>query len=511
MLFTDLVKNQFISSMHRLKAKDIKEFIVRHKNCTIGSTISLKRGADLYIDLLSLGAKNIHVYFKKQSGDGSIFILKNKVFVRGVVNSIISYKTSVDGGILHIRRANNAMGSVDLHELLINESYEGLYSNILEKITSTGVVISGSKLMARKNAFIADINIVDIDCNPNNYVKTKDGYKFSIDTVIDFIDIDDSIKRHELKSDFKSKPIDRFPLGLKADSPRPVITRSNSVDLVERDSRYFSDLLSESYKPDRVLDIKGTITPVSYSAKTWLNKVYKFCPKVTRGDGLVMGEFGDLRPGKKIWIDESQYFEISEKDNEVLSKCDKIFSSSLPNVQLLKRHYDNVEYIPKIWPWVEPKKFIDKKDYILYFNRSKRITNELLKLNIDNLVIVNARGSYPDGVTAIGSNIPYDNLVHLIVNSRAIIDLPECNHYMSGLLDFCLIAGVPMITSNHWMSIVKPKQFFIESEYDGYLKPKFSQVIKAISDIDSYKRKDKLEMSTYNLNLKHLMMTLFED
>src|SRR5690606_30188861 len=119
---------------------------------------------------------------------------------------------------------------------------------------------------------------------------------------------------------------------------------------------------------------------------------------------------------------------------------------------------------------------------ILYFNRNANTTRDMLKFVNNNMIIVGARGAYPANVTALGDYIPYDQLVGLILNAGCVLDLPDCNHYMSGLLDFCFIAGIPIVTTNHWMSISKPKQFHIRSmAKGGSLCPRYEEIPGALS------------------------------
>jgi hypothetical protein len=295
--------------------------------------------------------------------------------------------------------------------------------------------------------------------------------------------------------------------------------KSSSDSIVEASARNFANLAMETYTPIETYEISGVIEPLTYNSTLWVNKILPMFPNIyaksnmiakrsAEKAALVIGELNSLKECDNIWIEEFIDKSLNKDDIEILNSSKNIFSSSLPNVQYLRRTFDKkVRYTPKIWPYVKPVEFGGlPKDYVLYFCRND-FASEFIKVSSGfNVVLVNARGAYPSNVRALGSYIPYEQLFWIILNAGCVVDLPECNHYMSGLLDLCFIGGIPIVTNNHWMSISKPKQEFVESVYVGdRLIPDFSKLPVAIDNALKMKKKDEFDMSSYNLNLYSLL------
>lgn len=298
-----------------------------------------------------------------------------------------------------------------------------------------------------------------------------------------------------------------------------IISIKSSSNNIEMAARNFANLAMETYTPVKTYEISGVIEPLTYNSALWVNKILPIFPNIyvksnmiAKGSvektTLAIGELNSLKECANIWVEEFIDKSLNKDDIEILNSSKSIFSSSLPNVQYLRRTFGKrVEYVPKIWPYVKPVEFSGLSNgYVLYFCRND-FASEFIRVSSDfNVVVVNARGAYPSNVRALGSYIPYEQLFWIILNAGCIVDLPECNHYMSGLLDLCFIAGIPIVTNNHWMSISKPKQEFVESIYVGdRLIPDFSKLPEAIDNALEMKKKAAFDMSSYNLNLYSLL------
>lgn len=298
----------------------------------------------------------------------------------------------------------------------------------------------------------------------------------------------------------------------------PIVNRHS----IEHISKAFATVPTAQYKPEVVFNnLKGIIRPITYSANSWLSKISPLIPNVIisstmldhtkvveQEPDLLISHLGRLSPCKRIWLEEFQGAGVSQIDIGYLQETEKVLSSSLPNVQYLSNILgnDKVDYLPKVWAYTRPTPVKLPKNYVVYFNRNPLFTDELFNeydfSNLPKMVILGARGNFPQAVASFSEYVEYSKLLYILQNASCIIDLPVCNHYMSAILDFALISGVPVVTTNHWLSIGKPTCNFISSKLkDGILCPEYHGINPAVQSAVMQKTKPKFDMTSYNLNL----------
>lgn len=299
-------------------------------------------------------------------------------------------------------------------------------------------------------------------------------------------------------------------------------------DTIHDISRSFATIKKELYKPYQTFeDVKGVIEPLTFSSNQWLNKAINHFPKVKIKSNLithqssinetdvVIANLGFLKKCDKIWL-ENFIFEPSKKDIDILKQAKKIYSSSLPNIQMLRRQFKNqIEYIPRIWPTIQPSKRPPlQQKYVLYFDRNKSFTKQMISAylfkELPKLVIVGGRGNYPNPIKVYNEHTDYDTIYSLIINAACLLDLPKCNHYMSAILDLAFMANVPIVTTNHWMSIAKPPAVLLKSQFDGAkgIRPVFSSITPCLKHAMKGQRKKIRIDPSYNLNLYAIMKNI---
>lgn len=299
--------------------------------------------------------------------------------------------------------------------------------------------------------------------------------------------------------------------------------KNTSSTNIEYFSKQFATIKPDYFETNNKFnDITGIIYPITFSANNWVNKIKNLFPNLKIKSNildiknnydnydLLISDLNLLKPSNKIWLEEFVNNNISDKNIKILKDAKVVVSSSLPNVQFLRNtHNINMLYMPKNWPYIKYNKTQDK--YILYFNRDQNITNELIKnynKGLPQLVIVGMRGNFPSFIKAYGEYLDYKTLFNLIINSSAIIDLPKCTHYMSAVLDLAFISNIPIITSNQWLSISKPKTYMVRSKLkNNDITFDFDDVINNLQNIE----KNKILINeSYNLNIYSSIKTIMD-
>lgn len=255
-------------------------------------------------------------------------------------------------------------------------------------------------------------------------------------------------------------------------------------------------------------DVKGELHIKSVSSFGWFSKVKSLFPNLSlvsssKDSTLTMGALGALDRAKRIYVEEfKQDQKLSKGDDIILSAAQTIITPSFSNYELLSNRYPEAKVIwcHKPWFYMNPKPIIPlNHDYILVINRSSHTTNIVITARgnnkeMPNLVVIGARGKYPNYVFPTNEYLSYNNLLYFIFNARVIVDLPYINNYKSGILDLVLNnTDIPVITSN-WAYVGHDNVKFptCTKKYKDILLPEVKTIENSISEALHMSKTDKL-------------------
>jgi len=250
--------------------------------------------------------------------------------------------------------------------------------------------------------------------------------------------------------------------------PAPYSYSSSAVDTIKRDSRDFGLITPETFSPKETFNTIGNILPISSSSRLWVKKIEPFFPNITvhhlahsmRGfkksstaPSVVMCSIDRIYQCNRIWIEEWLNYELTDSDIAILSSCGTIMTPSMLNAQAIlnKIPNANVQNVERPWPSINV--VAHPGDYYLYFEKNPQATKNLLNAwdaYFGKILIVDTKSKLPELASYLSDCLPYDTLFKYIIGAKAIIDLPENNYYMSGLLNTAKRIGVPVITNNSY-------------------------------------------------------------
>lgn len=283
---------------------------------------------------------------------------------------------------------------------------------------------------------------------------------------------------------FSTLPNDRSISAISVNYSLAVDEQNNPVlSNAKRYARYVTAI-----KPSTVYtQLRGDIVTTTASGLNWLNKISSFFPNVQTQkakdnittDTALIGKIGALLPAQKIWLDVFNSDDISSNDLSILRAAKMIFSPSLPNVQYLDdkcpQSLCTLMYRPL--PFTDPQfvPLLAGQEFVLAFNRDYRTTKRLIDCwtpELPKIVLVGARGNYPNFVIPVNEYFSYDKLLFAICAAKCVIDLPIHSDYISSFLHFAQAAGTP-IASTNWYAMDKNYSTFLinDSMADGLKMP----------------------------------------
>jgi hypothetical protein len=229
----------------------------------------------------------------------------------------------------------------------------------------------------------------------------------------------------------------------------------------------------------RKIPRKATVKVHTDSGMSWLGKIQPLVPDVVptekTGD-LCIGIAGALSEAARIYLEEFKLDDLTEKDLEKLSRAKRIMSPSSSNVEHLRSKLSTeVVHMPRLWPYTVPEKLVPVENYMVTFNRDPVITRYVIDaINgvAPKLVVLGARGAYPEWVVPVNEYLGYQHLLHLLCSARCVIDVPPIYDYTSAALSLVQAAQIPIVSSN-WMCMEGGESHFViaEQEHQGRRVP----------------------------------------
>ena len=293
------------------------------------------------------------------------------------------------------------------------------------------------------------------------------------------------------------------------------LSNKNETDQIRYNAKKYSRI-NYFNSNDNKLDYKAEISVRSKSGMNWFNKIKSICPglKLVNDSKILIGELGSLMPAEKIWLNAFNDATISDKDHKILQNAKHILSPSLQNTELLSKLYPNVKInlIEKPWPMITPMAMKSlPTDYMVMFHRNNHLTSAVLEAysnNYPNLILIGASQNYDKNIIQLNEYITYDKILSVLLNSKLLIDIPECDDYYSGLLSLASSAGIPTITSN-WFGLNKPNCKFIisKNKVDELNVPTTNDIINGINDGLNIQRGDS--NNNHNDKLVNFLSILF--
>jgi hypothetical protein len=254
----------------------------------------------------------------------------------------------------------------------------------------------------------------------------------------------------------------------------------NDQDSIKIESLKFASLIPETYKISNPLSVESTIKINTYKGMSWFCRVAPFIPNIKLSDNanVSISHIGDLIPANRMYIEEFSE-DISSEEFKILNDAQLVVVSSNQNAILLKNNIspNKIFVSPKILPCINPvsiKHF--GQDYILLENIKPDITDYLIEsvksLN-QKIVLLNARGKYPEFVFPVNEYINYSNYIGIFKNAKCYINLPlKVEDNQSSEVELSSSLGTPIITSS-WAYMDNPDILFLNmhNKLGDYLVP----------------------------------------
>src|SRR5690606_15248450 len=211
--------------------------------------------------------------------------------------------------------------------------------------------------------------------------------------------------------------------------PKPVVKPlpppsiiNYSDDYVMRDVIRFADYnFSKPSHQSRPISISTT------SGMRWLSKIQSSTNNFHIDDksDVLICSIDSIKEAKKVFLDSFTEDKITDKIIESLSKTDVIYTPTEQGVSALMNKLDgkDIRCLARVWPYTQPVSipFLETKDFIVLPNRNDQVTRLVIDaLHGLNIVVLGARGRYPQNVIPVNEYLQYNKLLWLIQKAKKI-------------------------------------------------------------------------------------------
>jgi SAM-dependent methyltransferase len=238
-------------------------------------------------------------------------------------------------------------------------------------------------------------------------------------------------------------------------------------DQIHRNSKEFGLIEVDAFKAPITFSLEGIILPATFNSRIWVKNISPFFPNIKvqhsaitmrnfnkskESPNVVMCAINNLSVATRIWIEEWSNYSLTDSDISILDSCGTIMTPSILNAQTILKAIPDANVIKIACPW--PLFNVDqpKGDYFLYFEKNADLTKALFnswETKFGNLVVVGSVFKLPAFASFASDCENYESIMKLIAGSKAVIDLTDNNHYMSGLLSVSKAMNVQVITNNN--------------------------------------------------------------
>lgn len=481
----------------------------------------------LNFDVSSMGGTRVVITVKRKSGNGVFAIVSGGNVINAVAMSKVAQNFEIKTeGKFSIIRPFTSVGIISVLSISVYDDYgkkeeeEAMmkWKDLLNRASEYSAfrMVKGN-LVASDGAYIKAGKIYQVETLPPNcYVLSENETKvtFVRQCQVVALQFDKGLKPTVTNKIIPLLPNQEIPVKQQAViSNRSIISSSSYRD----DYRNFSIFTPEPYE-SVFSDISLNLTPKTYEMHSWVSKWIKMFPNVTvdsvQFEGLssvksdktvLLTDVNNLFNYQYIFLEEFTQ-SLDQSKRAILSTCKTIFTPSLMNAQYLRTFCNNVIYLPKYWPYKPVEK--SPQNHILVFCRDERVGNLLDDSLRGDFLFVGNRGIVVN--KSVGDSLSYGELLSLIMNAKAVIDVSKNLHYYSGLLDLCMIAKKPIITNNHWLSVCKPAVRLVDNVLNSV-----GEIEPSIAHINSYlniqNTPANYDMESYNYNLLSTLRIIQEE
>lgn len=214
----------------------------------------------------------------------------------------------------------------------------------------------------------------------------------------------------------------------------------------------------QSHQPSSVpkFSQQGTVALRTPGLKEWGYQIKGIFPNVSfvsKESPVVMGRLGEIKGGRRIWLEEEEGYDFSPEKIKLLNSCDLVGTPCLNLINALKEKKINGHLMPKFRPFGSFVKVEEVKGpFVLMFEKNLALTKRIEE-TFDQpcqLLIVGSRSFENRNVKGINRSLSIGEMSFLLGKCLALIDFAGCTNYRSGIIDLALHLHAPVITNSQF-------------------------------------------------------------
>jgi hypothetical protein len=292
------------------------------------------------------------------------------------------------------------------------------------------------------------------------------------------------------------------------------------VERIKDLSKHFSILDVENYSTTKS-PIAGTIFISDYKGKLWYNRmkpglsldytskssIYHGDKSAIKGNNISLCSINLLENSKRIFLHEFSE-DIAQEQVNILKTYSEILTPSLSDAFKIKAKIPEAKTKRCVLPWAHVNGTYTRKDYSIYFESNKSLTNQLLsswRKEFGKLYIVGSNIKLPSFAEHISSYDSYQNIYRKLVEAKILIYLSPNTDHESGIINLAEKSNVKIVTNNIKYIL---KHGSIRTETKSVSKEALINKIQScLNDVQKYEF-DIVSYNNYiNYNLKVLVGT----
>jgi hypothetical protein len=246
-----------------------------------------------------------------------------------------------------------------------------------------------------------------------------------------------------------------------------------------------SNILNKTIISANISKITNSINFSTEGSELWFNRLLKNHTLTKQISDISFCSLDDKPIHPRVFIEEFNTENLNTNNFIKFMDSSEIITPSLSNYILLKNIFQNkrITISGRLIPLSKNISEFNSEDKVVLFNKNEKYTKSIIEnwdKSFGELIVIGGNVSN-ENVTLINDVLSLEDLFSIITKSYLVLDIGECSHYISSIIEIARYLNKPVLTNNV-RYIIYDSISFINNEND------IESITNSIKNIYSNKR-----------------------
>jgi hypothetical protein len=215
---------------------------------------------------------------------------------------------------------------------------------------------------------------------------------------------------------------------------------------------YINNGFNETIKSPNIIKITNSINFSNKDGELWFNRLLKNYTLKNSINDISFCSLYDKPIHSRVFIEEFNIQDLDKNNFIKFTDSSEIITPSLSNYILLRSVFKNkqITISGRLIPLLENINECNSEDKVVLFNKSEKYTNSIINnwdKSLGELIVIGGNFNN-DNITLINDVLSLDDLFSILTKCYMVLDIGECSHYVSSIIEIARYLNKPVLTNN---------------------------------------------------------------